>query len=122
MSHATIRPHAGSLSSLFIPAGRLGTAPQRRFAFAAREIDSGAVRLDSPLGGGYPGVWIWVLVAGSLARCGAVLCKSFVFSYLPIRKVLVLPFWEGREPSASGGFSFVFSELSTGSSLLLLVL
>ena len=28
----------------------------------------------------------------------------------------------GRQPSASDGFSFVFSELSTGSSLLLLVL
>ena len=26
-SHASIRPHAGSLSSSFIPAGRLGTAP-----------------------------------------------------------------------------------------------
>ena len=26
--HASIRPHAGSLSSSFIPAGRLGTAPQ----------------------------------------------------------------------------------------------
>ena len=26
--HASIRPHAGSLSSSFIPAGRLGTSPQ----------------------------------------------------------------------------------------------
>ena len=29
VSHAPIRPHAGSLSSLLIPAGRLKTAPQR---------------------------------------------------------------------------------------------
>ena len=29
MFHASIRSHAGSLSSLFIPAGRLGTAPRR---------------------------------------------------------------------------------------------
>ena len=29
MFHASIRPHAGSLSSSFIPAGRLGTAPQK---------------------------------------------------------------------------------------------
>ena len=27
--HAPIRPHAGSLSSLWIPAGRLGIAPRR---------------------------------------------------------------------------------------------
>ena len=35
-------------------------------------------------------------VVGPLARSAAVWCKSFVFSLLPIRKVLVLPFREGR--------------------------
>ena len=35
-------------------------------------------------------------VVGPLARSAAVCCKAFVFSSLPIRKVLVLPFREGR--------------------------
>ena len=35
-------------------------------------------------------------VVGPLARSAAVWCKAFVFSSLPIRKVLVLPFREGR--------------------------
>ena len=56
----------------------------------------------------------WVLLSFRFPRSAAVWCKSFVLSFLPIRKVLVLPFREGRQPSASGGFSFVFSELSTG--------
>ena len=37
-------------------------------------------------------------VVGSLARSAAVCSKSFVFSFLPIRKVLVLPFAGGVSP------------------------
>ena len=37
-------------------------------------------------------------VVGPLARSAAVWCKSFVFSSLLIRKVLVLPFAEGVSP------------------------
>ena len=44
------------------------------------------------------GVLVWVLVGGSLARSTAVCRKSFVFSFLPIRKVLVLPFAGGVSP------------------------
>ena len=39
-----------------------------------------------------------VFVVGSLARSAAVWCKAFVFSSLPIRKVLVLPFAGGVSP------------------------
>ena len=38
------------------------------------------------------------MVGGSLARSTAVWCKSFIFSSLPIRKVLVLPFAGGVSP------------------------
>ena len=55
-------------------------------------------------------------------RSAAVWRKLFVFSFLPVRKVLGLPFAGGALAPSSDGFSFVFSELSTGSSLLLLVL
>ena len=41
----------------------------------------------------------WVFVVGPLARSAAVWCKSFVLSFLPIRKVLVLPFAGGASPS-----------------------
>ena len=51
----------------------------------------------------YPGV-------GPLARSAAVCSKSFVFSSLPIGKVLVLPFAGGVSPSLG---CFLFSELST---------
>ena len=37
-------------------------------------------------------------VVGPLARSAAVWCKAFVFSSLPIRKVLVLPFAGGVSP------------------------
>ena len=75
-------------------------------------LSAAAIRgFDSGFGLGF--------VVDPLARSAAVFSKSFVFSYLPLRKVLV--FREGRAPLL-GGFSFVFSELSTDSSLLLLVL
>ena len=57
-----------------------------------------------------------------VTRSAAVCCKYFVFSFLPIRKVSVLPFAGGALAPLLGVFSFVFSELSTGSSFLLLVL
>ena len=41
-------------------------------------------------------------------RFAAVWCKSFVFSFLPIRKVLVLPFAEGVSPPLPVG-SLLFS-------------
>ena len=52
-------------------------------------------RSGEAYGGGYPGVLILVLPS-PLARFAAVFRKSFVFSSLPIRKVLVLSFLEGR--------------------------
>ena len=52
-----------------------------------RSRASGVTRLS---GVGYPGVLILVLEGDPLARRSAVLCKSFVFSSLPIRKVLIL--------------------------------
>ena len=61
----------------------------------------------STLGGSYPGFGLGFVV-GPLARSAAVWCKYFVFSSLPIRKVLVLPFWEGRLP-LSWVFSLLFS-------------
>ena len=61
-------------------------------------------------------------VGGSLARPAAVWCKSFVFSLLPIRKVLVLPFAWGVSPPlpvVSLLFSVSYPQVT---SLLLLVL
>ena len=55
----------------------------------------------------------WVLLSVRLPVPPRYGVRLFVFSSLPIRKVLVLPFAGGVSPSASGGFSFVFSELST---------
>ena len=54
-------------------------------------------RSGEAYGGGYPGVLILVL-PGPLARSAAVCRKSFFFSSLPIRKGLILPFLEGRQP------------------------
>ena len=51
-------------------------------------------------------------VVGPLGRSAALWRKSFVFTSLPIRKFLVLPFAGALAPLL-GGFSFVFSELST---------
>ena len=42
------------------------------------------------------GVLGWVLLSSRSPRSAAVCNKAFVFSSLPIRKVLVLPFGEGR--------------------------
>ena len=47
-------------------------------------------------------------VVGPLARSAAVRSKSFVFSFLPIRKVLVLPFRGASAPSSSA-VSLLFS-------------
>ena len=47
-------------------------------------------------------------VVGSLARPAATRSKSFVFSYLPVRKVLVLPFAGGVSPPLPV-FSLLFS-------------
>ena len=46
-------------------------------------------------------VWVWILGCDPLARRSAVCRKSFVFSSLPIRKVLILPFWGASPCSAS---------------------
>ena len=47
-------------------------------------------------------------VVGPLARSAAVRSKSFVFSFLPIRKVLVLPF-RGESAPSSSAVSLLFS-------------
>ena len=61
-------------------------------------------------------------VVGPLGRSAAVWCKSFVFSSLPIRKVLVLPLAGGVSPPLPV-VSLLFSvSYSQESSLLLLVL
>ena len=69
--------------------------PQPRGAVTRRAVAqrrSRAQRLDSPLGVGYPGFWVGVLLSVRLSRFAAVRRKSFVFSSLSIRKVLVLSF------------------------------
>ena len=76
----------------------LGVIVDRRSRQAALQLlDIGGDMewLDSPLGVGYPGFWV-VFCRSVFPRSAAVLSKSCVFSLLPIRKVLVLPFREGR--------------------------
>ena len=46
---------------------------------------------------------------------------SLLFSFFTYKEGFGFAFCGGRLPAASGGFSFVFSELFTDSSLLLLV-
>ena len=85
----------GPKGNLSVIPGRLEPQPRGEssrwrgsYAFAT------ALRVTAPLGCGYPG--FWVLLSSRFPRSAAVCCKSFVFSFLPIRKVLVLPFREGR--------------------------
>ena len=91
------------------PFGHTGRLePQPRGAGTRRAVAkrrSRRQRLDSPLGCGYPGVSILVLLPGPLARSAAVFRKSFVFSFLPIRKVLVSLFAGGGLPVVSLLFS-----------------
>ena len=85
-------------------------------------------RLNSALGCGYPGGFALGFVADPLARRANTTPapgnspQVFCFQCFTYKEGFGFPFCGGRQPSASGGFSFVFSELSTGSSLLLLVL
>ena len=68
---------------------RRAVAQRGSRASGLTRLSAEAIRgLDSGFGLGF--------VVGSLARSAAVWCKAFVFSSLPIRKVLVLPFREGR--------------------------
>ena len=48
--------------------------------------------------------------------------QVFCFQFFTYKEGFGFDFCGGRQPPCSGVFSFVFSELSTGSSLLLLVL
>ena len=90
-------PEGGLLSSL---PSRL--EPQRRGAVTRRAVAqrrSRASGLTRPLAEairGFDSGFGLGFVVGPLARSAAIWCKAFVFSSLPIRKVLVLPFREGR--------------------------
>ena len=71
--------------------------PQPRGAVTRRAVAqrrSRAGGLTRPLAEAIRGFGLGFVV-GPLARSAAVCRKSFVFSFLPIRKVLVLPFREG---------------------------
>ena len=59
--------------------------PARLLRFAT------ALRVTAPLGCGYPGFWVG-FCPFRFHRSAAVCSKSFVFSSLPIRKVLILGF------------------------------
>ena len=61
-----------------------------------RSRASGLTRLSAEAIRGFDSGFGLVFVVGPLARSAAVLCKSFVFNVLPIRKVLILSFREGR--------------------------
>ena len=52
-------------------------------------------------------------VVGPLARSAAVWCKVFCFQFFTYKEGFCFAFCGGRQPSASGGFSLFFSELST---------
>ena len=74
--------------------------PQPRGAVTRRAVAqrrSRAGGLTRPLAEAIRGFGLGFVV-GSLARSTAVWCKSFVFSSLPIRKALVLPFAGGVSP------------------------
>ena len=67
-------------------------AVTRRAVAQCRSRASGLTRPSLRLSGGFDSGF----VVGPLARFAAVFSKSFVFSSLPIRNGLVLPFGEGR--------------------------
>ena len=81
--------------------------PQPRGAVTRRAVAqrrSRASGLTRPLAEAIRGFGLG-FVGVTLVRSAAVCNKSCVFSYLPIRNGLVLPFREGRAPLL-GGFSF----------------
>ena len=103
--------------------GRKGTfrpyqplEPQPRGAVTRRAVAqrrSRASGLTRPLAEAIR-VLVWVVwILSRFPRSAAVCRKSWVFSSLPIRKVLGLCFAGGVSPPLPVGFSFVFSELST---------
>ena len=113
----------GSLSAIPAALSRSrGAAITRRAVAQRRSRASGLTRPWAEAIRGFDSGFGLGFVVGPLARSAAVWCKSFVLSSLPIRKVLVLPFRGGALAPLLGVLSFVFSELSTGLSLLLLVL
>ena len=83
-------------------------AVTRRAVAQCRSRVSGLTRPSAAAIRGFDSGFGLGFVVGPLARTAAVWSKVFVFSSLPIRKVLVLPFREGRQP-LSWVFSLLFS-------------
>ena len=73
-------------------------AVTRRAVAQRRSRASGLTRLSAEAIRGFDSGFGLGFVVGPLARSAAVCRKSFVFSSLPIRKVLVLPFAGGVSP------------------------
>ena len=82
--------------------GRLEPQPRgavtRRAVAQRRSRASGLTRLSAEAIRGFDCGFGLGFVVGPLARSTVVFCKSFVFSFLPIRKVLALPLVGGASP------------------------